>query len=218
MGQKVHPKIFRMNTVETWYSKWFSRRELPTLLREDVLIRAYLMKTLREASVDRVDIERGPGSITVIIHSAKPGFIIGRAGTGAEELKTKIKNQFFQNRKIALNLNIVEVPRASLSATIVAEQAAMDIEKRMPFRRVMKQVVDRVQKSGAQGIRIRMKGRLGGAEIARSEQVAWGNIPLQNLRANIDYAHATARTVYGAVGVKVWIYKGEVFEKDQEQK
>lgn len=213
MGQKVHPKIFRMNTVRTWDSKWFGRREFPQLLREDVCIRQFLFHMLREASVDRIDIERGANVITVIIRSAKPGFIIGRAGTGAEDLKKKVQEKFFKGRKVTLHINIVEVPKAALSATIVAEQAAMDIEKRLPFRRVMKQVIDRVMKQGAEGVKVRMAGRLGGAEIARAEHLATGKIPLHNLRADIDYAQTFASTIYGTIGVKVWIYRGEVFDK-----
>lgn len=214
MGQKVHPKGFRLNTVTGWDSRWFSRRDFPALLREDVHVRDFLLRALREASVDRVDIERSGNAITIIIRTGKPGAIIGRAGTGAEELKRKLMERFFRGKKVNVHLNIVEVPRAALSAAIVAEQAAMDIEKRLPFRRVMKQIIDRVQKSGAEGVRVRMAGRLGGAEIARKEQLAWGKIPLQNLRADIDFAHATAKTIYGTIGVKVWIYRGEVFEKD----
>lgn len=217
MGQKVHPKIFRMNTVQTWDSKWFARKGFPALLREDVCVRAFLFGLLREASVDRVDIERGAHTITIIIRTAKPGFIIGRAGGGAEDLKKKIVEKFFKNRKITLQVNVVEVPRAALAARIVAEQAAMDIEKRLPFRRVMKQTIDRIQKGGAKGAKIKLGGRLGGAEISRREQLAWGSIPLHNLRADIDYAGATANTIYGTIGVKIWIYKGEVFDKDKTE-
>lgn len=203
-----------MNTVQTWDSKWFARKhQFPRLLEEDTKIRAFLLKSLREAGVDRVDIERSGNAITVTIRSAKPGFIIGRAGTGAEELKRKILDKFFEGRKVNLHLNIVEVARAALAAAVVAVQAAMDIEKRMPYRRVMKQVIDKVQKGGAKGVRIRLSGRLGGAEISRREQLASGSIPLHNLRADIDHAQATASTIYGTIGVKIWIYRGEVFER-----
>jgi small subunit ribosomal protein S3 len=203
-----------MNTVQTWDSKWFARKhQFPRLLEEDTKMRAYLLKSLREAAVDRVDIERSGNAITITVHSAKPGFIIGRAGTGAEELKRKLAEKFFKGRKVNLHLNIVEVARAALSSAVVATQAAMDIEKRMPYRRVMKQIIDKVQKGGAQGVRVRLSGRLGGAEISRREQLASGSIPLHNLRADINYAQATAHTIYGTIGVKVWIYRGEVFEK-----
>lgn len=216
MGQKINPKAFRLNTVGTWDSRWFARRkQMPNMLREDVLIRQFLLGKLREASIDRIDIERSGNALTVIIKTAKPGFIIGRAGTGAEDLKRQVMEKIGKNRKVQLHMNIVEVPKASLSAAIVAEQAAMDTEKRLPFRRIMKQVLDKAQKAGAEGVKIRMAGRLGGAEIARKEQLAWGKIPLQNLRADIDFAESTAHTIYGTIGVKVWIYRGEVFEKEK---
>lgn len=177
-------------------------------------MRAWLLGALREASVERVDIERSGAAITIIIHTAKPGFIIGRAGTGAEELKRKLIEKFFKGmKKPQLQVNIVETPRAALSAQIVADQAAIEIEKRMPHRRLMKQIIERVQKGGGLGVRVRMAGRLGGAEIARKESLSSGTIPLNNLRADIDFGQATAHTVYGTIGVKVWIYKGEVFEK-----
>lgn len=216
MGQKVHPKAFRLNTVQKWNAKWFSRKNVPQLLQEDVSIRDFLMKELREASVDKIDIDRTGNAITVIVYSGKPGFIIGRQGTGAEELKKKIINKCFKNKKVQLQLNIVEIGQVSLSAGIAAVQAALEIEKRMPFRRVQKQVIERAQKAGALGVKIRLSGRLGGAEIARAEVLSWGNLPLQNLRADIDYAERTAYTVYGTIGVKVWIYKGEVFEQDKK--
>lgn len=213
MGQKVHPRAFRLNTVHTWDSKWFTRKSKPEFLREDTMARAYLKKTLREAGVDRVEVERSGNAITITIKTGKPGFIIGRSGTGAEDLKRKLVEKFFMGKKANVRLNIVEVSRASLSASIVAEQAAMDIEKRMPFRRVMKQIIERVEKSGALGVKVKLSGRLGGAEISRREQLASGKIPLQNLRADIDFGTATAFTLYGTIGVKVWINRGEVFER-----
>ncbi|MBI4280693.1 30S ribosomal protein S3 [Candidatus Uhrbacteria bacterium] len=216
MGQKVHPKAFRLNTVKQWDSKWFRRKDFAATLEEDTRIRAFLLRVLREASLDRVEIERSGNHLTVTVRSAKPGFIIGRAGTGAEELKQKILRQFYPGKKTQMHLNIVEVPRGSLSAAVVAEQAAMDIEKRLPYRRVMKQIIDRVGKSGAKGVKVKLSGRLGGAEISRREQLASGSIPLHNLRADIDYAQATAHTIYGTIGVKIWINRGEVFEKENK--
>ncbi len=214
MGHKIHPKAFRLGTVRTWDSHWFARKNFPALLRQDVMVRAWLLKTLREASVERVDIERSGAATTVIIHTAKPGFIIGRAGTGAEELKRKLIAQFWKGaKKPQLQVNIVETQRPALAAQIVADQATLDIEKRMPHRRLMKQIIERVLKGGGLGVKVRMAGRLGGAEIARREVLSSGTIPLNNLRADIDYGEATAHTVYGTIGVKVWIYKGEVFEK-----
>lgn len=213
MGQKVHPRVFRIGTIASWDSRWFARADYRKNLQEDVRIRAYLRKALKDAALDRVEIERGPGSITVIIHSAKPGFIIGRGGQGAEELKKKIRHAFFPARKINLQVNIIEVAKPSLSAAVVAQQIAADLEKRLPFRRAMKQSLERVEKAGALGVKVRVKGRLNGAEIAREEVLSRGTIPLQNLRANIDFAQATAYTIYGTIGVTVWIYKGLVFAK-----
>lgn len=215
MGQKVHPKIFRLNVnpASTWLSRWFGGRALPAQLREDVTVRDYLYKTLKEASVDRVEIERSANAITIIIATAKPGFIIGRAGSGAEELKEKIRKQFFKGKKINLDVNVIEVSKPSLSSRIVMQQAIADLEKRMPFRRVLKQTIDRVEKAGARGIKITVAGRLNGAEIARSETLTAGKLPLHNLRADIDYAQSFAQTIYGSIGVKVWIYRGDVFSK-----
>lgn len=175
-------------------------------------MRAYLKKALREAAIHKITIDRSRETITITIFTAKPGFIIGRAGSGIEDLKKDLKKKFFQGKKAVINVNVQDIGQGSLSAAVVAEQVAMDIERRMPFRRVMKQAVDRVMKSGAEGVRIIVSGRLNGADIARSERTNAGKVPLQNLRANIQYAHAEADTVFGVIGVKVWVYLGEVFE------
>lgn len=219
MGQKVHPKIFRIKNIYSWDSKWFSRKDYQKFLEEDVKIRAFLMKELRGAAIDRVDIERTQNNLTVAIHTAKPGMIIGRGGQGAEELKAKIIKKFLpdmkkKDRKMNMNLNIQEVQKPALSAKIVADAIAIDLEKRMPFRKVMKQALDKIEKAGAFGAKVAVSGRLNGAEIARREKLSWGNIPLQNLRADINFATGTAFTAsYGTIGIKVWIYKGEVFKK-----
>lgn len=213
MAQKVNPKIFRIGTIYGWDSKWFNRKNYKEQLKGDVQIRAYLRETLREAALDRVEIERGANVITIIVHSGKPGFIIGRAGAGIEELKKKIVSKFFKNKKVNLNLNVIEVARPTLSSNIIVQQMIADIEKRMPFRRVLKQTIDRVQKAGALGVKVMVSGRLNGAEIARREMLSWGSVPLQNLRADIDYANDFARTLFGTIGVKVWIYRGEIFEE-----
>lgn len=213
MGQKVHPRVFRLsvNPAATWHSRWFAGRDLIRQLREDVEIRSFLLQKLREAAVDRVDIERSANAITIIIATAKPGFIIGRGGAGAEDLKDLVRKRFFKGVKVALDITIVEVPKPSLSARIVMQQVVGDLEKRMMFRRVLKQTVDRVGKGGALGVKVTVAGRLNGAEIARSETLSSGKLPLHNLRADIDYAQGFARTVYGTIGVKVWIYRGDVF-------
>lgn len=216
MGHKIHPKAFRLQTIYKWDSKWFAKRKdyIP-FLREDVRLRAFLLRVLHEASVDKVVIDRDSNNVSITIESAKPGFIIGRQGAGIEELKTKIKKEFYRGKRVAININIQEVAQPAVSARIVGLQIASEIEKRLPFRRSMKMAVEKVIKAGAKGVKITISGRLNGAEIARTETISRGSIPLHNLRADIDFARVTARTIYGAIGVKVWIYRGEVFEKTE---
>jgi small subunit ribosomal protein S3 len=213
MGQKVHPKIFRTgeSQIYTWDSKWFSKKDFREYLKQDIQIRNFLKKELKDSGVAKIEIERSGNSLTVIIHSSKPGVIIGRAGTGAEELKKKIKAKFL-NKKINFNLNILEVSKPSLNAEIILQNMIVDIEKRVPYRRVIKQTLSRVEKAGAEGAKIIISGRLDGAEIARDESLSWGKIPLHTLRADIDYASGTAHTIYGSVGLKIWVYRGEVFK------
>ena len=217
MGRKINPKVFRTGVIYGWSSKWFADgREYAKLLREDTRIRDFLHKEMKSFSVDRVDIERTVRAITVTLHSAKPGAIIGRGGDGIEILKKKIAKLLSKGpEKATVNLNVVEVSRPNLSAEIVLQSMIADIEKRMAFRRVLKTHLDRVQKAGAKGVKLQMKGRLNGAEIAREEKVSWGSVPLQNLRADIDYASDFARTIFGTIGIKVWIYRGEVFNGEQ---
>ena len=210
MGHKVHPKIFRIGTLYQWNSRWFSRRDFASFLRQDMVIKKFLKKELKDAAVSQVDIERSPSTTTVIIHSAKPGVIIGRGGQGLDQIRKDIERNFLKMSK-KVKLNIQEVSNPSLSAQIVAESVARDTEGRLPFRRVMKQHMERVMKAGALGVKIAMGGRLNGVEIARREKLAQGKIPLITLRSNIDYAHAIAKTIYGTIGIKVWIYKGEHF-------
>ncbi len=216
MGQKVHPKIFRIGPLYTWNSKWFSEKDYSKLLKQDVLIRRFLEKKLKEASLDKIVIERSANSVTVTVHSGKPGIIIGRGGSGAEDLKKEMKRKFL-DPKANLNLNIVEVSKPNLSAAIVAQGIAADIEKRIPYRKVMKQVIGRVEKAGSEGIKVTVAGRLNGAEIARTETLSWGRIPLHTLRADIDFCQTVANTIYGVIGVKVWIYKGEIFKKKEDE-
>lgn len=213
MGQKVHPKIFRtgQSQIYTWNSKWFAKKDYVARLRQDVDIRNFLKKTLKEAAVAKIEIERTANAVTIIIHSAKPGLIIGHAGTGIEDLRKKIKEKFL-DKKTTLNLNVQEVQNPSTSAEVVLQSMIADIEKRIPFRRVLKQAIGRVERAGAKGVKVVASGRLDGAEIAREETLSWGSIPLHTLRADIDYAGGAAFTIYGAVGLKVWIYKGEVFK------
>ena len=209
----MHPKIFRtgQSQIYTWNSKWFAKKDYVARLRQDVDIRDFLKKTLKEAAVAKIEIERTANAVTVIIHSAKPGLIIGHAGTGIEDLRKKIKEKFL-DKKTTLNLNVQEVQNPSTSAEVVLQSMIADIEKRIPFRRVLKQSIGRVERAGAKGVKVVASGRLDGAEIAREETLSWGKIPLHTLRADIDYAGGAAFTIYGAVGLKVWIYKGEVFK------
>lgn len=216
MGQKVHPKVFRLGELYTWDSKWFSRRDYAKFLQQDILIKKFLKKELREAAVAGIDVERSGTTVTVVIHSAKPGIIIGRGGQGVEELKKKIKSKFLE-QKTSLNINIKEITDPNSSAELIVQSMIFDIEKRVPFRRVMKQAISRVEKTNAKGIKVIVSGRLNGAEIARSETLTSGSLPLHTLRADIDYSRGIAQTTYGTIGIKVWIYKGEVFRKDKDK-
>lgn len=212
MGHKVHPRSFRLSTIRTWDSIWFAKQKFSTLLREDVRIRDFLRRELKDALVDRIEIERTRQHVAIVIHSAKPGAIIGRAGAGIEELKKKVMSRFFRNRRVNVNVNVKEVARPSLSANIVGQQIALDIERRLPFRRAMKSAIERVLKAHGEGVKLTLGGRLNGAEIARTETLARGKVPLHNLRADIDFATVPAHTIYGIIGIKVWINRGEVFE------
>lgn len=218
MGKKINPKIFRISITKAWTSKWFNEgKDYSKNLEQDIKVKRFLTKELREAGVDKVEIERSAKKISVSIHTAKPGVIIGRGGTGAEDLKKKIHSKFLKNFRLGdINLNIFEVDRPSLSSQIVLQQMAIEIEKRMPFRRVMKQAISRVERAGALGVKVEISGRLNGSEIARSEKLSSGKVPLHTLRADIDYSRGVAQTTFGAIGIKVWIYKGTVFEKANE--
>ncbi len=229
MGQKVNPKAFRLGIINTWSSKWYASprgRSYQHQLKDDVLMREWILKELKEAAVDHVDVERTPSAVSIVIHTAKPGFIIGRAGAGAEDLKKKLLAKFFSSAqggsasggKINVKLNIVEISRPALCAALVLQGMVMDIEKRMPFRRVLKMAIERVNKAGALGVKVMVSGRLNGAEIARREMLSSGSVPLQNLRADIDYAQGFAHTIFGAIGIKVWIYRGEVFDREREKR
>lgn len=213
MGHKVHPKAFRLNVFRNWDARWFSKPQFAALLREDVRLRDFLLKELREAMVDRVEIERTRQHVSITIHTAKPGVVIGRAGAGIEELKKKLLTRFYRGRRVQLQLNVKEIANPSLSARVVGLQIASELERRMPFRRSMKSSIERVMKAGARGVKITIGGRLNGAEIARTESLSNGSVPLHTLRSDIDFARVTAYTIYGTIGVKVWINRGEVFAK-----
>lgn len=217
MGHKVSPKLFRLGVIFPWHARWFSKRNMGDTLREDVLVRAFLKEKLKDALIDSIDIERTGANMNIIIHAAKPGLIIGRGGAGVEDLKKTIKQKFFSSEtKLNFNLSILEVTKPFLSAAILGKMAVMDLEKRMAFRRILKQTLEKAMKAGAKGAKICVSGRLNGAEIARTEVLMQGSVPLHNLRADINFATDTAKTMYGAIGVKVWVYRGEVFNKKSE--
>jgi len=217
MGQKVHPFIYRIGAVNNWRSRWFSKKNYGNFLKQDIKLRGFVVKTLDKAGVDAVEIERSANLINVIVKTAKPGLVIGRGGSGAEDIKQKIKKflqKEFSGFKSEIRLEIEEIGQPTAHAAVVAQEIAEQIEKRMPFRRVIKQGLDKVmQNREVQGAKIMVSGRLNGAEIARREWLKQGRIPLQTIRAGIDYAQAIAYTTYGTIGIKVWIYKGEVFNK-----
>lgn len=216
MGHKINPISIRLKITDTWKSKWFSKANYVELLHEDIRIREYLEKHLRNAGLSRIDIERtGDGTIKIIIWTTKPGLMIGHGGAGIEELKKRLKTKL--GIKKELKVSIEQVHDINLHAQVVANQIAEQIEKRVAFRRLMKKALEDVMQAGAKGVKVAIGGRLNGAEIARTEHLSAGKIPLHTLRADIDYAQATAHTTYGTIGIKVWIYKGDIFEKKDKR-
>jgi len=210
LGQKVHPIGFRLGYIKEWNSRWFAEKDYPQLLIEDIKIRDFLKKKLYHAGVSRIEIERAASKakkVKVTIHTARPGIIIGKKGAEVENLKNELQRMTQKE----VFINIQEVKRAELDAQLVAENVALQLERRVGFRRAMKRAVTSAMKLGAKGIKIAVSGRLGGAEMARSEWYREGRVPLHTLRADIDYGLAEAKTTYGVIGVKVWIFKGEVF-------
>jgi small subunit ribosomal protein S3 len=206
VGQKVNPVGLRIGVIRDWESKWFAGKDYSTLLHEDIKIREYISKRLSDASVSKIEIERAANRVNVTIHTAKPGMVIGKGGTEVEALR-KALNQLSGKR---VHINILEIKRADLDAKLVAENIARQLENRISFRRAQKQTIQRAMRAGAQGIKTQVSGRLGGADIARAEHYSEGTVPLHTLRADIDYGTAEADTTYGKLGVKVWIYRGEV--------
>lgn len=206
MGQKVNPHGLRLGIIKTWDAKWYADKDYAANLHEDLKLRKYIKEKLFTSGISKVEIERAANRVKINIHTAKPGMVIGRGGSGIEALKAGLKK--LSDKQV--DINIVEVKQAELDATLVAENIASQLERRIAFRRAMKQSVSRTMRMGAKGIKVMVGGRLGGAEIARSESYREGSIPLHTLRADIDYGTAEAHTTYGRIGVKVWIYKGEV--------
>jgi len=215
MGHKVNPIGFRLGITQSWKSKWFSKKEYKANLKQDIEIRQIIMKKWKTASISSVEIERSAKMIKIIIKTARPGVLIGRGGSGIEDIKNYIQTHFFpKNKNINLKLEVQEIKFFEESAEIVAQNIARQLEKRMPFRKVMKSTLDQVIKNKKiKGVRIELSGRLGGAEMSRKEWVARGRLPLHTMRADIDFARSTAFTAYGTIGIKIWLYKGEVFNK-----
>lgn len=206
MGQKVNPVGMRVGIIRDWESKWYAGKDYADLLHEDIKIRELIRERLKDAAVSQVEIERAANRVNVTIHTAKPGMVIGKGGAEVDNLRTAITK--LSNKKV--HINISEIKNADLDANLVAENIAQQLERRISFRRAMKQSIQRTIRAGAQGIKTMVSGRLGGAEIARSEGYSEGTVPLHTLRADIDYGTAEAHTTYGRIGVKVWIYRGEV--------
>ncbi len=208
MGQKVHPYGFRLGIVKPWRSRWFANRDFPALLKEDELIRTYLKTRLQHAAISDVHIERRPGKVLVTVHTGRPGVVIGKRGAEVD----KLRDELAQLTSKEVGINVEEIKRPELDAQLVADNIAHQLAQRISFRRAMKRAVQSAMRMGAQGIKIKCGGRLGGAEIARVEGYHEGRVPLHTLRADVDYATATAKTTFGTIGVKTWIFKGEVVE------
>ena len=217
MGQKINPTGLRIGVIKDWESRWFAKKgEFGDILVEDNKIREFLLELLAPAGVPKVEIERDPKRIRINIFCAKPGIVIGRGGAEIEKLKETVKKMLGGDKDVFIN--ITEIKQPDLNAQLVAESIALQLEKRVSFRRALKQSIGRTMKAGAKGIKAQVSGRLGGAEIARTEQYHEGTIPLQTIRADIDYGFAEAKTTYGRIGVKIWIYKGEVLHESRKTK
>ena len=212
MGQKVNPHGLRVGIIKDWDSKWYADKDYEKFLLEDIKISEFIKEKLFLSGISKVEIERATNRARISIHTAKPGMVIGRQGSNIELLKNDLKKM----TDSVIDINIVEVKTPDMDATLVAENIASQLERRIAFRRAMKQCVGRTMRMGAKGIKVQVGGRLGGAEIARSESYREGSIPLHTLRADIDYGTAEAHTTYGRIGVKVWIYKGEVLPESKE--
>jgi small subunit ribosomal protein S3 len=213
MGQKTHPKGFRLGVIENWDSRWFAKRDYSDMLHEDIRLRNFIKKRLYHAGISKVEIERAANKAKINIYTARPGIVIGKKGAEIEKLKQELTRMTGKEPYI----NIHEVRRPDLDAQLVSESVALQLERRVAFRRAMKESVARAMRMGAQGIRIQSSGRLGGAEIARREWYREGRVPLHTLRADVNYGTAEAKTTYGLIGVKVWIFRGEVLTREEEE-
>jgi small subunit ribosomal protein S3 len=213
VGQKVHPKGFRIGIIRDWDSNWYADRDYTDLLHEDYKLRHYIKEHFYTAGISKVEIQRTGNRVRVTIHTAKPGIVIGRGGMEVEKLKADLIKMTNKN----VNINIQEIKKPELDAQIVAENIAQQLEKRISFRRAMKQTVGRTMRAGAIGIKVAISGRLGGAEIARSEWYSEGKVPLHTLRADVDYGFAEANTTYGKIGIKVWVNRGEIMPEAKQR-
>jgi len=219
MGQKVDPRVLRLGINKGWNSLWYNKKNYKLVLQQDITLIDYIKAQYKSAGIASVKIERSIAKIKIIIKTNKPGIIIGRGGVGLEDLKKKIERKFLFNEKLKAIIDVKEVKTVNESAQLLADDAAFQLEKRVAFRRIMKMMIDKVmQNRNIKGIKIQMSGRLGGAEMARVEWLSKGNIPLHTLKANIDFAKSTARTTYGAIGVKVWLNKGMIETTKEDKK
>lgn len=218
MAQKVNPKGFRIGIHKTWSSRWFaSGRNFAKQVEQDVRIREFIMKKWKTASIAEVAIERSQNFVRIIVRTSRPGVLIGRGGSGIEDMTHVIKKQFFAGKNLEIKVDVQEVRNYEEDASLLAQNVAEQLEKRMPFRRILKSALDQTEKSKRiKGAKIEVSGRLGGAEMSRKEWLSKGNIPLHTLRADIDYAQVNARTTYGVIGVKAWVYKGEVVPEKKQ--
>ncbi|RPF56585.1 30S ribosomal protein S3 [Abyssicoccus albus] len=215
MGQKINPTGLRVGIIQDWEAKWYADdKNFATLLHEDLKIRKYIEENLKDAAVSKVEIERAANRLNISIHTGKPGMVIGKGGSEIDKLRNNLAK--LTDKKV--HINVVEIKKVDLDAKLVAENIARQLENRVSFRRAQKQAISRAMKLGAKGIKTQVSGRLGGADIARAEQYSEGTVPLHTLRADIDYAHAEADTTYGKLGVKVWVYRGEVLPTKNNSK
>ncbi len=218
MGKKVNPRIIRLTTTTTHLSKWFAPKRLfADVLKQDVMIRKFLKTKLRDSGVARIEIRRSSEQMIIAIRTSKPGVIIGRSGSGIEEIKKSLKKKFFGSKKMVVSIEVEEVRHPDLDAELVVQNIIYQLEKRVPFRRAMKRTIEQVMAAGARGVKVICSGRLNGVEIARTETLSQGSVPTHTLRADIDYSRGAAHTLYGSIGIKVWIYRGQVFADTKRQ-
>lgn len=221
MGHKTTPNLFRLGIIKTWNSRWFADKDkYIDFIKQDVAVRSLISTKFNKHFIDRVEIERDGKKVIVTINTAKPGIVIGKNGLGVDDIKSGV-TKILKDTKLSIDIVIKEVKGPDLSAAILAEQARLEVERRIPFKKAMKKLIDKAKQAGARGVKVSMAGRLNGVEIARRETLSWGSIPLHTMRADIDYVNDRAETIYGSIGIKVWVYKGLVFntkttEKEEE--